>query len=181
MSDSEHPATHASAVLEHVVKSVVGDPDAVKVNAAADGDTVAAGDPILTIETDKVETDVDSPEGGILRHHGEVVIDRAIGYARGNVPGERFEPDAAVPMRTDTPVNGVIDELERRRDVLTLDAYAWALFRNGRIDEAWTAIESALAPGVQNAQLFDHAAQIAAARGDDAEFQRYSKRSADLH
>ena len=38
----------------------------------ADGDEVAAGAAILTIETDKVETDVDSPESGIVRIHGEV-------------------------------------------------------------------------------------------------------------
>ena len=37
---SDTTAAHATAVLEHVVKSVVGDPDAVKVNADADGDTV---------------------------------------------------------------------------------------------------------------------------------------------
>ncbi|MEM7286957.1 MAG: KH domain-containing protein [Actinomycetota bacterium] len=42
---SESPASHATAVLEHVVKSVVGDPDAVKVNADADGDKVQ-----LTVE-----------------------------------------------------------------------------------------------------------------------------------
>ena len=38
---------------------------------AADGDHVAAGEPVLTIETDKVETDVDAPGAGILRIHGQ--------------------------------------------------------------------------------------------------------------
>ncbi len=42
---SDTTAEHATAVLEHVVKSVVGDPDAVKVNADADGDTIQ-----LTVE-----------------------------------------------------------------------------------------------------------------------------------
>ena len=42
---SDTTAAHATAVLEHVVKSVVGDPDAVKVNADADGDTAQ-----LTVE-----------------------------------------------------------------------------------------------------------------------------------
>lgn len=42
MSDAEAEstggsATHATAVLEHVVKSVVGDPDAVVVNVDGDG------------------------------------------------------------------------------------------------------------------------------------------------
>lgn len=48
MSDAEAtdgPAAHATAVLTHVVKSVVGDPDAVVVNADADGETVS-----LTVE-----------------------------------------------------------------------------------------------------------------------------------
>lgn len=40
-----------------------------------------------------------------IRHEGEVVVDRAIGHARGVRPGHRFDPDQAVPMRLDTPVN----------------------------------------------------------------------------
>ncbi len=38
-------ATHATAVLTHVVKSVVGDPDAVVVNVDANGESVS-----LTVE-----------------------------------------------------------------------------------------------------------------------------------
>lgn len=45
MSDGDQPAAHATAVLEHVVKSVVGDPDAVVVNVNANGDNVS-----LTVE-----------------------------------------------------------------------------------------------------------------------------------
>jgi CubicO group peptidase (beta-lactamase class C family) len=40
-----------------------------------------------------------------IRHEGEVVVDRAIGHARGVRPGHRFDPDQAVPMELDTPVN----------------------------------------------------------------------------
>ncbi|MDH4171765.1 MAG: beta-lactamase family protein, partial [Acidimicrobiia bacterium] len=40
-----------------------------------------------------------------IRHRGEVVLDRALGHARGNRPGHRFDPDLAVPMNLDTPVN----------------------------------------------------------------------------
>ena len=44
--ESQAPAAHATAVLEHVVKSVVGDPDAVVVKAdEAGGDAVS-----LTVE-----------------------------------------------------------------------------------------------------------------------------------
>ncbi len=38
-----------------------------------------------------------------IRHEGEVVIDRAIGHARGNTPGEVSE--TLIPMETTTPVN----------------------------------------------------------------------------
>ncbi len=39
-----------------------------------------------------------------IRHEGRVVLDRAIGHARGVAPG-RALPRDATPMRTDTPVN----------------------------------------------------------------------------
>ena len=44
-AESNGSAPHATAVLEHVVKSVVGDPDAVVVNADSNGDDVS-----LTVE-----------------------------------------------------------------------------------------------------------------------------------
>jgi CubicO group peptidase (beta-lactamase class C family) len=40
-----------------------------------------------------------------IRHEGEVIVDRAIGHARGVRPGHRFDPDRAVPMQLDTPIN----------------------------------------------------------------------------
>ena len=40
-----------------------------------------------------------------IRHNGEVVLDRAIGHARGVVPGQRFDRNRAVPLTLDTPVN----------------------------------------------------------------------------
>lgn len=40
-----------------------------------------------------------------VRHRGEVVIDRAIGHARGVSPDRPFDPDRAVAMGLDTPVN----------------------------------------------------------------------------
>lgn len=40
-----------------------------------------------------------------IRHRGEVVVDRAIGHARGNLPGRRFDRTVAVPMGVDTPMN----------------------------------------------------------------------------
>jgi CubicO group peptidase (beta-lactamase class C family) len=40
-----------------------------------------------------------------IRQHGAVVLDRAIGNARGVLPGRRFDPDRAVPLTLDTPIN----------------------------------------------------------------------------
>lgn len=36
----------------------------------ADGSTVAAGDPIYRIETDKVENEIESPSAGVVRQSG---------------------------------------------------------------------------------------------------------------
>jgi len=40
-----------------------------------------------------------------IRHEGEIVVDRAIGFARGNLPGRWVDRESAVPMTVDTPVN----------------------------------------------------------------------------
>jgi tetratricopeptide (TPR) repeat protein len=60
--------------------------------------------------------------------------------------------------------------IQSRRDVWTLDAYAWALYANGNFKDADVAEQEAIAVGVQNAQIFDHAGHIAEKmnRGDDA-------------
>jgi len=52
-------------------------------------------------------------------------------------------------------------EIGARHDVWTLDAYAWALYANGKFAEADTAIQKAIAVGVQDAEIFDHAGHIA--------------------
>ena len=68
-------------------------------------------------------------------------------------------------------------ELDARADVFTLDAYAWALLAEGRLDEAAAAMTRALAAGTEDARLFLHAASIAAATGDRAEARRFSARA----
>ena len=55
-----------------------------------------------------------------------------------------------------------------RHDVLTQDAYAWALYRNRRYPEAKAQLDQALAVGVREPLLFCHASRIAAALGDKA-------------
>ena len=75
-------------------------------------------------------------------------------------------------------------ELERRHDVETLDAAAVALLAAGKIDEARTAIDRVLAVGVQRADFYFHAGQIAAAQATPAtldEAASYLRRSLELN
>jgi tetratricopeptide (TPR) repeat protein len=68
-----------------------------------------------------------------------------------------------------------------RHDVYTLDAYAWALHANGQDTEARKQIEIALAVGVRDARLFDHAGEIALKLGDRAAAERYLRQSVELN
>lgn len=52
-------------------------------------------------------------------------------------------------------------EVARRRDVFTLDCYAWALAANGEYDAANTQIQKALQVGVKDPRILSHAEFIA--------------------
>ncbi|MGA8272453.1 MAG: hypothetical protein WB919_12910 [Candidatus Sulfotelmatobacter sp.] len=68
-----------------------------------------------------------------------------------------------------------------RKDIYTLDAYAWALHVNGQDVEARKQIEIALEVGIRDAKLFRHAGEIALKLGDVAAAQRYLRQSAELN
>jgi tetratricopeptide (TPR) repeat protein len=68
-------------------------------------------------------------------------------------------------------------ELEKRRDIFTLDALAWALAAAGEIAEASDVMNRALAEGTQDGRLFLHAAVIAAASGRPAEAKRWASKA----
>ena len=53
-------------------------------------------------------------------------------------------------------------EARRRQDVYTLDAYAWALFRNGQTGEARRQMERALEVGVRDPELLKRAEEMGA-------------------
>ncbi len=72
-------------------------------------------------------------------------------------------------------------EIARRHDVFTLDAYAWALYVNGQYGEARKQIEAALAVGIRNAKMFDHAGEISLKAGDKRAAARYLRQSAELN
>jgi tetratricopeptide (TPR) repeat protein len=72
-------------------------------------------------------------------------------------------------------------EFAWRRDVYTLDAYAWALHVNGQDAAARTQIETALAVGIRDAKFFLHAGEISLNLGDTAAAERYLRQSAELN
>jgi tetratricopeptide (TPR) repeat protein len=71
----------------------------------------------------------------------DVHVDRAVAIARG--------------------------ELRSRRDIYGYDAYAWALYKAGRLEEARAASEQALRLGTPDPRLWYHAGMISAALGAD--------------
>jgi len=68
-------------------------------------------------------------------------------------------------------------EIERRKDVHTRDAYAWALSANARTPEAREQIDVALAVGLQDADMYYRAGIIAHRQGDRAAATKYLERS----
>jgi len=51
-------------------------------------------------------------------------------------------------------------EYESRKDIFTCDSQAWALFKNGRVEEAKKVIDEALRTGTKDARINFHAATI---------------------
>ncbi|HEX8765448.1 MAG TPA: tetratricopeptide repeat protein [Candidatus Acidoferrum sp.] len=72
-------------------------------------------------------------------------------------------------------------EIAKRHNVNTLDSYAWALYGNGRYEEAQKQIAVALAVGVREARMFYHAGLIAGKLHDDVSAARYLNQSVELN
>jgi tetratricopeptide (TPR) repeat protein len=51
-------------------------------------------------------------------------------------------------------------EYETRKDIFTCDSFAWALFKNGRVQEAKTIIDEALRTGSKDTRINSHADRI---------------------
>jgi pyruvate/2-oxoglutarate dehydrogenase complex dihydrolipoamide acyltransferase (E2) component len=51
----------------------------------ADGESVAQGDVLYILETDKVESEIEAPTGGQLRHIGEEGETYAVGVQVGEI------------------------------------------------------------------------------------------------
>lgn len=76
-----------------------------------------------------------------------------------------------------------IGELEaaRRRDVHTLDAYAWALYKNGRYVGAKEQMDLLLKVGVHEAVIFYHAGEIELRLGNNTQAEHYFREAAELN
>jgi len=72
-------------------------------------------------------------------------------------------------------------EFGRRHDVHTRDILAWALYANGKYEEARRQMETALAVGIRNARFFYHAGAIAAQQGDTRAALGYFRQAIDLN
>jgi len=81
--------------------------------------------------------------------------------------------EARSPATTPDALRLAQREAAARQDVWTLDAYAWALYANGNYQEADTAVQKAIAVGVQDAGIFDHAAHIAQKLNRTADAGKY--------
>ncbi len=66
---------------------------------------------------------------------------------------------------------------QRRANIHSADALAWALFRNGRPDEAASIMRDALRLNTQDAMVHFHAGMIDAARGDTASARTHLSRA----
>ncbi len=68
-------------------------------------------------------------------------------------------------------------ELEVRRDIYGYDVLAWALYKNGKPQEALAVITEALKLGTKDARLFFHAGMIYRALGNDEKAKEYLSRT----
>jgi len=72
-------------------------------------------------------------------------------------------------------------EYQRRQDVFTLDAYAWALYANGQFAAAQKQMDRALAYGTRNPKFFFHAGAIASKLKDRAKAAGFLEQSLELN
>jgi tetratricopeptide (TPR) repeat protein len=72
-------------------------------------------------------------------------------------------------------------ELEIRKDIYGYDALAWALYKNGRYEDALEAIKKALRLGTKEAIFYYHAGMIQARLGLEKEAAASLKRALEIN
>ncbi|MDP3767905.1 MAG: tetratricopeptide repeat protein, partial [Dehalococcoidia bacterium] len=83
-------------------------------------------------------------------------------------------------INTSTAVDLALRELEVRRDIYGFDAAAWALYKDGRADEAAPLMEQALSLGTEDPRLLFHAGLISRAVGDEELARAHLERALDI-
>jgi tetratricopeptide (TPR) repeat protein len=68
-------------------------------------------------------------------------------------------------MKLDEALTLAHKEFEVRHDIYTWDVLAWALYKNGKYQEASDAMDHALRPGAKDSLLFFHAGMISSRLG----------------
>ena len=71
-------------------------------------------------------------------------------------------------------------ELDSRGDVFSHDALAWSLTATGKLTEAHSEMQRALAEGTRDARLFFHAGIIASQAGHSADAERWLRKASEL-
>jgi Flp pilus assembly protein TadD len=71
-------------------------------------------------------------------------------------------------------------EFDSRGDVFSHDALAWSLAAAGKLTEAHSEMQRALAEGTQEARLLFHAGVIASQAGHSADADRWLRKASDL-
>jgi tetratricopeptide (TPR) repeat protein len=83
-------------------------------------------------------------------------------------------------QQIETAIGLAEKELTVRSDVFTLDALAWSLAAAGRLKEARSSMERALAEGTKDARLFYHAGVIAAAAGEKQKARQWLGKASEI-
>lgn len=97
-----------------------------------------------------------------------VVVERKLAAANGVAPGPEVVLFEANHGDHSAALDAAEAEWRVRKSVHVADAYAWALYRAGRYDEAADASERALHLGTRKASFLFHAGMIELARGHEA-------------
>jgi tetratricopeptide (TPR) repeat protein len=71
-------------------------------------------------------------------------------------------------------------EFDSRGDVFSHDALAWSLAAVGKLTEAYSEMQCALAEGTQDARLLFHASVIASQAGESADAERWLRKASEL-
>jgi tetratricopeptide (TPR) repeat protein len=72
-------------------------------------------------------------------------------------------------------------ELEVRHDIYTWDALAWVFYKNGRMQEAASAIQKALLLNTNDSLLLFHAGMIYRSLGDDSSAEQFLRLALDTN